>query len=334
MRFFLSLVALLTLLVPAQGTAEDLHTKKNPNVSSKAELYFLQGNWGKAIREYETAVEQPSVENLNRLADAYFYSGDLTAAEEILNKALYLRENPDSIIFLAMLRALRNREYLEKLMPMFQSYPGNPRLWRAVGIVYLRNNYDSKAMHHFHEATKKDPGDYMSYFYIGLIFETRHRYDEAIEAYKKSVAANPNFAQALNNLGYCYKERHYYSYALEMFKKAIAVQPENPGFHYNIGNVYTIKNMIEQAYNSYKRALELDPKFAKAHYNMGRTYIRIGMFKEALKELKLYLKYWNSSISTLDVPPPEAVKYMIEEVEDMMEEQKEKEMEKEKQDNG
>jgi tetratricopeptide (TPR) repeat protein len=322
MRLLFALFALLALSVP-QSEAGDV---------SKAELYFLQGNWENAIKEYEAvAGEEPTVDNLNRLGDAFYYSGDLKASKKSYKKALRLEKNPDSEIALVMLRSLRDEKRFDDLLAMSEIHGDESRLWRAIGIVYMQNGYDKRAIFHFREAVKRDHWDYMSYFYIGQILETHHVYDEAIKVYKKSVLKNPNYAQALNNLGYCYKERHYYSYAIEMYSKAIAVQPDNAGFHYNIGNAYAHKNMVDEAYGSYKKALELEPTFGKAHYNMGRSYIKMGMYDEAIGELKLYIKYWNKSIPVRDAPSPEAVEDMIDILEDMKEELIEELKERERQ---
>jgi|Deesub1362A_J573_1020465.scaffolds.fasta_scaffold00073_48 tetratricopeptide (TPR) repeat protein len=312
MMIFLSFITLLPLFFSAPQVAN----------CSDAELYFLQGKWGKAIKEYKAVVEEtPTVETLIRLADAYFYSGDLKAAEETYDKALLLKENPDSIISLAMIRAIKDKYEIKKLINMADTYGDNSRLWRATGIAHMKHGDDEKALYYLYKAVEKDPEDYMSYFFLGMIYEAHFLFDDAIVEYKKSVQINPNYAQALNNLGYCYKEKHYYSYAIEMYKKAIAVDPENAGFYYNIGNAYTHKQLVKEAYESYKRALELEPTFAKAHYNMGRTYIKMDKLEEALEELKLYLKYWTPSVSPLDAPPPKAVKLQIEELEEIIRQQ-------------
>ena len=335
MRIFPALIALMALvaLMAPVSEAADMKEGRPP----LAERYFQEGNWEKAITEYNKA--EPTVENLNRLADAYFYSDDFNAAKKTFKKALKLRENPDSRIYYTMLKAMKSKKHMDKLMEMFQQTHGDdPRLWRAAGIALMRNKRDERAIYYFYGATDKDPKDYMSYYYIGLMYETHHEYDEGIKLYKEAVAINPRFVPALNNLAYCYKERHYYSYAIEVFKQAMEVQPDNSGIYYNIGNVYTHKKMTEEAYASYKKALELDPKFAKAHYNMGRTYIRMDRLEDAIEEMKLYVKYWDRSIPERDAPHPDKVKEMMEEIKYMVEEEKnrleEETKDKEKQDNG
>jgi tetratricopeptide (TPR) repeat protein len=280
-----------------------------------AEQQFLMGNWQEAIDEYEAVInEEPSVENLNRLGDAFFYFGRYGAAMDAFERALSVRENPDSAIALAMLRAIRDRQWPDELISMAGAYGDNPRLWRSIGIVHMLAKNDGEAIRNFKSATERDAGDYMSYFYTGFIHESRHEYDDGISAYRKSVGINPYYAQALNNLGYCYKERHYYTFAIEMYGKAIEIQPLNAGLHYNIGNAYTHKNMLREAFDSYKRAVELDPAFAKAHYNLGRGYMKRGMLEEAAGEFKLYLKHWDPSISEHDAPHPETVEEMVDEL--------------------
>lgn len=282
--------------------------------TSSVDVYFREGKWHKVIESY-SAIANPSEKELLRLSDVYIYSGNYSSAEETLQK---IKENPDAKVSLMMLKAMKKKKYIKNLQDMLKTEGDNPRLYKAVGIAYMKNNIDEDALYYLYGATQKDPDDYMSYFYIGTIYENHLVFDLAIEAYKKAVEINPSFAQALNNLGYSYKERHYYTYAIEMYKRAIEIDPEDSGFYYNIGNAYMGKEMLKEAYESYKKAVELEPNFAKAHYNIGKSYIRMNMLEEAVKELTLYIKYWNPSIPPHDTPHPDKVEEEINELKELI----------------
>lgn len=288
-----------------------------------AEKYFLEGRWGKAIEEYgEANRESPSVKALNRLGEAYFYAGDLRASERSFRRALEMEDNAESRIFLAMVEAVNDKDRIGDLAGLSEEYGESAFLLRAVGVALLKHGDRDGAMGNFLSAAVKDPEDYMTHFYIGLVLERRHLYDGAIKAYKRSVELNPAFAQAINNLGYCYKERRYYTYAIEKYEEAIAIEPDNAGYHYNLGNALTHKGRVREALDAYRRAVELDPAFAKAHYNLGRSYIGLDMLEEGVKELRLYLKHWDKSLTGTDAPSPGAVKSEIELLEGIIEERK------------
>jgi tetratricopeptide (TPR) repeat protein len=295
-----------------------------------AEFFFLRGKWQEAAGAYEKLVkEEPTLENLHRLAEAYVYSLDYSGARRAFKKALSIDgEDPYSIISLAMLRAVTGRNWKKKnkamgeLIALSNKYGEDARYWRALGFAYKQRNEDRKAIKSFREAVRRNPGDYMSYFFMGISYEVHLDFDGAMVPYKKAVEINPVFAQAVNNLGYNYKERHYYSYAGEMYGKAIELDPGHPGYYYNLGNVLNKWKMRRQAFYVHRKAVELEPKFAKAHYNVGKNLARFGFLKESRKHLKLYVKYWTSGLSERDVPPPKHVKEMIRDLDALIDDRK------------
>ncbi len=310
MRISVLVSALLFYVFVSPGSAE----------LSQAEQYYLEGKWAKAVQEYRAVIdEDPTVKTLNRLGEAYYFSGDLRAAENAFERAMALKENPESAILIAMVHAVRDKRKISDLKSLLGTYGESALLFKALGAAHLKHKDHSGAMGYLLLSIEKDPGDYMAHFYIGLIRERKHRYAAAIEAYKKSLEINPVFAQAANNAGYCYKERRYYTYAIEMYEKAIAMEPDNASFHYNLGNALTHKHQIKEALDEYKRAVELAPDFAKAHYNLGRSYIGLDMHGEGIESLQLYLKYWDKSLSGSDAPSRDVVKDEIAVLRDIIE---------------
>lgn len=282
-------------------------------VEVEAERFFLQGKWQRAIQAY-SSLKEPSEEDLIRLGEAYFYSGDYDSARATWQRAGGERARAN----LLMLDAIGSKRKLRALEKTLEKEELSASFWRALAIAYMKSVDDEKALYYFYEAINRKPDDYMLYFFIGTIYENHFAFEDAAKSYKKAIEINPEFAQAFNNLGYCYKEIRFWSYAIEYYKKAIDIWPENPNYHYNIGNAYTHKQMYEEAFESYKRAVALDPNFAKAHYNLGKAYLRRGMLEDALSELKLYIKLWSPAINPLDAPHPKAVKEEVEEIEEAL----------------
>lgn len=277
---------------------------------------FEEGKWKRAAAAYALVAEAyPSVEHFNLMGEALLYNGKLSAAEKAFASAAALKENPETKIMLAAVRAMRHKARLRDLEALGEVEGKNAFLLKALGLAYLEHDRLRKALEHFTMSAALEPDDYILYFYIGLIHERAHQFDLAIPAYKEAIRLRPRFAEALNNLGYVYKERRYYSYAIEMYERAIEVWPERAGFHYNAGNAYSHRNMLKEAFYAYVQTVELDPTFAKAHYNLGRTMVRMDMMFEALEEFKLYVEHWDSSLDPKDTPSPRAVKDEIAELE-------------------
>jgi superkiller protein 3 len=295
---------------------------------AEAERLFTLGKWAKAAAAYEVALkEQASPDGLHRLAEAHLYAHNFGAARGAFKKALSLdKDDAYATSSLAMLKAIEKggQGALDELLSLKEKYGDDYRYWRALGFASLQMGLDRVAIGYFEEAVKRNPEDYMSYFYTGIAYELHLDFDNAIAPYKRAVEINPMYAQAVNNLGYNYKERHYYAYAAEMYERALELDPGHAGYYYNIGNVYNHWDLRRAAFYMHSKSSELDPTFPKAHYNVGKNLIRFGFYEDAIVHLKLYLKYWNPSYSERDVPHPKVVKQMIEDVEDMMAERKER----------
>ncbi|MDA8106799.1 MAG: tetratricopeptide repeat protein [Nitrospiraceae bacterium] len=253
--------------------------------------YYDLGDWQRVIAEYRAhTADYASTGALSRVAEAYYYSGDLDAAEETALRP-QLRGNADAAVVVALVKAGKGDRAgaMRDLDAMKPQGREAARVYMAMGIVNFYGN-GSAALPYFEKAVAADPDYGRGWFYMGLVCEIQERFEDASKAYGRAVQAAPLYAQAQNNLGYSFKERHFYQYAVEHYLRAIELIPDNAGYYYNLGNAYTHQEKIDEAFLAYKKALELDPTFAKAHYNMARTYLRKDMVKEAIAEFRLYLK--------------------------------------------
>jgi len=277
--------------------------------------YHSVGDWQKVIRESGATAGDPKADDLNRVAEAYYYSGNMRAAAQTAQRALSVTDSLDARITLLLARARQGEkeEAVRELMALRKGTADDHKVYTALGLVTWPS--DPKAgLLHFREAVRLNPEDFRAWFQIGLYYEEEEQFEEATKAYGNAVRINPLSAQAQNNLGYSYKERHFYEYAVTHYLKAIELRPDNPGYYYNVGNAYTHQEKIDEAFHAYKKALELDPFFAKARYNMGRTYLRKDMVREAIEEFRLYLKYGNKAVFSF-VAPASRVEDEIEQLE-------------------
>lgn len=292
--------------------------------NAQAEKFFLLGDWPTAIAAYDAVTaSEPSVENLNRLAEAFLYNMNFPQSEQAFSASLAKAENTYARMMYIMLEALRDQANMPEFTALLDKYPKDARLWRAVGFLNVQLKQFNPALKYLEESARLDPNDYMTWFLIGYSYEITNRYDDAIKAYKTCVDLNPTFAQAVNNLGYNYKERAYYSYAIDMYEKAVELMPKNAGYYYNLGNAYTHKKMLKKAFYAYRSAVDTDPMFAKAHYNLGRALAGFEFYEDAIPHLRLYMKYWTPAILPVDAPVPDKVETIIETIEEMINEREE-----------
>ncbi|MDA8084252.1 MAG: tetratricopeptide repeat protein [Nitrospiraceae bacterium] len=282
----------------------------------KARHYSLVGDWQRAAGLYEEASAGGlGREDMDRLAEAYYYLGKTDKAAEVIDRALKLSDSLPTRILRALVDAQREAPEgpLSVLSRMLSGGRDDFRVYAAMGMISMRSD-TKKALEYFNRSIELNPDCFDAWYYSGVIHEEAEEFEEATKAYQQAVKINPLFARAQNNLGYSFKERHFYAYAVERYLKAIELMPDHAGFYYNLGNAYTHQEKIDEAFEAYRKAVELEPSFAKAHYNLGRTYLRKDKVREAINEFRLYLKYGNSAVFSF-VSPAAAVEDEISQLE-------------------
>jgi tetratricopeptide (TPR) repeat protein len=172
------------------------------------------------------------------------------------------------------------------------NYAAQNNLGTALGPVDL-----DKAIFHYKETLKINPGYALALFNLGNVLEKKGNIDEAIEHYEEALRIKPGYAEAQNNLGIALFKKRDYERAVLHFAKALEINPQDTGARNNLANVLFIQGKPDEAVSHYDKILNIDSENADAHYNLanilstrGRVDEAVLHYKEALRINPNYLK--------------------------------------------
>jgi tetratricopeptide (TPR) repeat protein len=128
-----------------------------------------------------------------------FYENPTTQiqAVEEFKKALDLA--PDSAreqvnYGLALLRAGRTKEAVERLESVQKRFPELPHTWFNLGIVYKKDGDSERALQQFEQMVKLAPREPVSRYNLGVLYRQSQRWDDAIAQFQTAVALNHTLA--------------------------------------------------------------------------------------------------------------------------------------------
>lgn len=230
-------------------------------VTQEAVADYVQGKPDQAIEKLNAIIEKRPTLSLtySQLSFIYHEKGDLEKAVEILEKALSL--------------GLENESILSKLGVYLQEMG---ELERSVQVLRL--------------TVERFPYHIEAYNYLGVSLWRLGRYDQAVETFQILLSYDESYASAYNNLGSVYLSQNEYESAEEQFRKAVEYDPQLPGPHNGLGVIYAGKGENDLALESWKRAVELDSRQFDALYNLGILLVKEKREQEALPYLEKFVE--------------------------------------------
>ncbi len=155
-----------------------------------------------------------------------------------------------------------------------------------------------KAIEHYTEALKLNPGLFDVYSKRGLIYSEKGNYDIAIQNYDAAIELNPDYAHAYANRGLAYSGKGEADKAIEDYNKAIELDPEIARVYSNRGVTYVGKGDFERAFADFNTAIELDSNDAMAYSNRGGIYLFKRDFEQALADFDTAIKLDTANADT------------------------------------
>ena len=120
---------------------------------------------------------------------------------------------------------------------------------------------------------------------LGVIYQRQNKKIEALNANKKALNITPNDPEILNNLGVTLSDLREHKKAKEYFSKALLINNNFAQAHYNLANTLKKLGRLDQAEKSYYRAINLKTNFVLAYNNLGSTLKKLGKLDEAFTVL-------------------------------------------------
>ncbi len=232
-----------------------------------------------SIAKLEHIIQTPNCidQAYNYLSKIHFESGRLMKALEVLKAGL--ERFPDSYetfqLYSSYLLEAEENTTLIQLLENHESInkENDPYIWLQLGIAYLRN----------------------------------HQQQKAIAALEKAIAIDDEYVDAYKNLGALHLSRWLtqnnqedYNRAVELFNQIIKIDPENSDAYTSRGVAYVQWGRIESAIKSWEQAVLLSPDAGKTYYYLGLAYLSKGDKAKAYINFSKYKDKYYSVLSKED----------------------------------
>jgi protein O-mannosyl-transferase len=258
---------------------------------SLALLYFEQKEYGKAVREFEKALElQPGAADTHAdLGLAYQRQKEYSRAAAEYEKAMELK--PDSAETHNNLGVLykEQKEYEKAAREYEKALEAEPGFVEArgnLGIIYQEQKEYGRAINAYEEALKIQPDYVRALKNLGSVHFALKEYGKTIEEYRKALAIDPGNLEICNNLGLVYIFLKQYDKAAAVYDKTAKLDPRNAETYFNCGYARTHTGEYEKAVENYSRAIALNPGLGAAYYNLACVYALVKNTDKALEYLK------------------------------------------------
>ncbi|MCR9204615.1 MAG: tetratricopeptide repeat protein [Halobacteriovoraceae bacterium] len=216
-RFSKFLLACLFLGCATQQPGE---LKNMDPTKKKAELYYdygtgalVKGDYTKALVNLKKAIEIIEEDSRfhNNLGMAYFFKKETTLALKHLNRSIEIdsknsdaRNNLASVYYYLGKFSESKKMYEEILKDL--EYNKQFRVYNNLGLIYLREGRNNKAISLFKKAIKDNKSYCPPHYQLGMISYKSHNYHEAVNRFESaslgSCADNPSphYHEALSQI--------------------------------------------------------------------------------------------------------------------------------------
>lgn len=236
---------------------------------------FRSGNYPKAARHYEQAIEEGLFEPYRswchlQLGKAYHETGDREKAIQQYKRAV--------------------------AFPIKASYLHE--CYYNLGLAYSQIGAFDNAISAYEKTLQFKPDFAQAHLTMGLVFEIEGRLDEAIVAFQNAINIDSNNAAAHYNLGRVYHKQGKLDATMAAYEMAIRITPDSAGAYNNLGLVLKDKDKLSEAVGAFKMAVGIKPNYVSARQNLAFALTLRGELEAAAAQLKAILKQQPQNEST------------------------------------
>ncbi|MCI0446578.1 tetratricopeptide repeat protein, partial [bacterium] len=138
----------------------DLYRQKNEPENAKAYLAKIVSSYEKALKD--TEVVENRADLLEKLAQAYFASGDLDQSEKTLKEAIQLM-------------------------------PNRPMTHFHMGAIYQQKKEFDNAIAEYEAESKISPNNFKVFFNLGVLYRNSGQLQDSIQSFQKALQLNNQF---------------------------------------------------------------------------------------------------------------------------------------------
>ena len=299
--------------------------EKYPNIpeirSNLGAALAAEGNYTDAITAYKLALAlKPDTQVQLNLALAYYKSGDLASAVDVLKKVHEKSSNNQQAITVladCYLRLGQNKNVIALLTPLQKAEPDNTTFIYLLGTALVRDgqaaqgqliidkilkNGDSAeaqllmgttkfmvsdfsgALEDLQKAVDLNPNLPDLYSYYGQALLVTGDQAGARKAFERELQIDPNNFDSNLRMGVLLRQDEQNDEALKYLQHALQIRPGDFGVRYQIATVEIAKGQIEQAQRDLESLVKDSPQFLEAHVSLATVYFREKRKEDGVRE--------------------------------------------------
>jgi len=166
--------------------------------------------------------------------------------------------------------------YLEKdrkkqkdyLLQAYQLEENDPYIVKNLGVYYLINKYERKAIKLFDKAIELDSNDFESFRNKGLALSNLGRERKAMEWFARAITMNPSDYDSIRQTGISHSKLGKDMEAIEWFKKALQVNENDYDSMRQMGISLAMLGKYEASVELLKLALSVNPNDFESKRNL------------------------------------------------------------------
>ena len=267
------------------------------NTKEKADDFYVNGNFSKAIETYQLVKNLDDV--YDDIAKAYVAIGNYGKAIDYYEKAV--KANKDNLLikyeYAKLLTRTKKYEAANELFStLIKSDSLNPNYYYQLGLV-LEKQRDTLALLQFNKTYKLDNTHQKAIFKIAKQKLKKRNFIDAHAFIDRGLENYENNVELISLKAQTYYHQEFYTHAVVWFKKLLDLGERSEFIHEKLSLSYAHNSDYEDAIYHRKQALKYNPYDANAMYVIGTYYVSLNNFEKAEDYVKQALFIQDQSLS-------------------------------------
>ncbi len=273
----------------------DVDTDNLTAILALAEIYYLEGNYSKAIdyANHSLTIDKQNIKGLLIFSRSNILLGYVRSAKYSLLQLLAIdKSNLQAKNTLAAIHLSQGRikESTDLLIPYLKKGVKNEDLFINLGIAELIKNNVKEALNYFKKAVIHFPKSSYAYAQLGTAYLQNEQPRLALDAFKKAHLNEKNNFKISLGLIQVILSNGNISTGLRVAKVLEIEHPRSPiPFHIQ-GKVYEFQKRQARSKEMYQRALKVEPKFYPSRVQLAQLFLKENNIIAAEKLLEEGLK--------------------------------------------
>ena len=226
------------------------------------------------------------------LAQIYNATGRYELAERSGLAAVKLRESVDALLALAVatLNQRKVNDSIEWLDKAAKRQPGNPEIYKILGLDYAMGGMLRESGQAFQRAVKLAPDNWELHYLDGRALYELEKFPDSEIALERAIERNPASVKAWTALGQVKDRLGDAASSEQTYQKAVdlcgGASRDCAWPLLELGFLASRHTGEKDAERYFRRAVETRPDWAKPHFYLGKTLAALGQLDAACTQLE------------------------------------------------